>query len=236
MAKERLQRILAAAGIASRRKCEELILQGAVRVNGRLIDTLPAFADPENDNITVDGRKIYRPKKIYFFLNKPKGVICTNDAPAGRRVVDLIDIKGRIFIVGRLDTQASGAIILTNDSVLADRLTHPRYALDKTYVAAVSGKITPEILEKLKKGIWLSEGKTAPLKIKVLKAGENESQLEIKMKDGLNREIRRIMARVGCKVKTLKRTHLGKISVGKLKPGQYRPLSQAEIKYLLNEL
>lgn len=236
MAKERLQRILAAAGIDSRRKCEELILQGAVSVNGHIVDTLPAFADAQTDNIVVDGRRIQRPKKVYFLLNKPKGVICTNDDPGGRRkAIDLIDVHERIFCAGRLDTETTGAIILTNDTVLADRLTHPKYALEKTYLATVRGKVTPEVIEKLKKGVWLSEGKTTPGKIKVIKAAENETKLEIKIKIGLNREIQRVMAKLGYKVISLKRTYIGKLGVERLKPGEYRRLSPAEIKYLLNE-
>ncbi|HBG28926.1 MAG: hypothetical protein A2Y10_07310 [Planctomycetes bacterium GWF2_41_51] len=236
MANERLQKILAAAGIDSRRNCEQLILQGAVRVNGKIVDTLPAFADVETDIISVDGRKIQRPKKVYFLLNKPKGVICTNDDPGGRRkALELIDCRERIFCAGRLDTDTTGAIILTNDSVLADRLTHPRYNLEKTYIVTVKGKFTPEILAKLKKGVWLAEGKAAPSKIKVLKASEKESTLELKIKFGMNREIQRIMAKLGFKVRALKRTHIGRISIERLPVGGYRQLTPSEIDYLKKE-
>ncbi|MCE5341834.1 MAG: rRNA pseudouridine synthase [Planctomycetaceae bacterium] len=237
MAKERLQRILAAAGIDSRRRCEELILQGAVRVNGKIVDTMPAFADADEDNITVDGRRIQKPKKkVYYLLNKPKGVICTNDDPAGKRkAIDLIDTKDRIFCAGRLDTETTGAIVLTNDSVVADRLTHPRYSLEKTYIATIKGKITNEAVDKLKRGVWLSDGKTSPLKIKVLKASERESQLEIRIRFGLNREIQRIMARLGYKVASLKRTHIGRISIDRMSLGSYRSLTESEIKYLSSD-
>jgi 23S rRNA pseudouridine2605 synthase len=236
MSKERLQRILAAAGVDSRRKCEELILQGAVRVNGKIVDTLPAFADADEDEITVDGRRIHKPKKVYFLLNKPKGVICTNNDPAGKRkAIDLIDTNVRIFCAGRLDTETTGAIILTNDSVLADRLMHPRYSIEKTYLTVVKGKITSEAVEKLKKGVWLSEGKTSPMKIKVLKASEKESQLEIRLKFGLNREIQRIMAKLGYKVISLKRTHIGRISIERMSVGSYRTLTESEIKYIMSD-
>lgn len=236
MAKERLQKILSAAGIDSRRNCEQLILQGAVKVNGRVVDTLPVFADVDNDIITVDGRKIHRPKKVYYLLNKPKGVICTNDDPGGRRkAIDLIDTKERIFCAGRLDTETSGAIILTNDSVLADRLTHPKYHMEKTYLVTVKGKITPEVVEKMKKGVWLSEGKAVPAKLKVLKASDKESQLEIRISLGLNRAIQRIMARLGYKVISLKRTQIGRISLERLGVGEYRPLSPGEVEYLQKE-
>jgi 23S rRNA pseudouridine2605 synthase len=234
MANERLQRILAAAGVDSRRKCEELILQGAVRVNGKIVDILPAFADAEQDAITVDGRRIQKPKKVYFLLNKPKGVICTNDDPAGKKkAIDLIDTKERIFCAGRLDTETTGAIILTNDSVLADHLTHPRFGIEKTYIVTLKGKISHEDVEKLKKGVWLSEGKTTPGKLKVLRASEHESVLEIKIRLGLNREVQRIMAKLGYKVASLKRTSIGKISLDRLSVGCYRSLTEFEIKYLL---
>ncbi|OQA00385.1 MAG: Ribosomal large subunit pseudouridine synthase B [Planctomycetes bacterium ADurb.Bin401] len=236
MANERLQRILAAAGIDSRRNCEQLIVQGAVRVNGKIVDTLPAFADAEKDIITVDGRRIQRPRKVYFLLNKPKGVICTNEDPGGRRkAIDLIDCRERIFCAGRLDTDTTGALILTNDSVLADRLTHPKYNLEKTYLVTVRDKVTPEIIEKIKKGVWLSEGKAAPSKIKVLKAAEKESTLEIKIKVGMNREIQRIMARFGFKIRALKRTHIGRISIERIAVGGYRQLTSSEIDYLKKE-
>ena len=130
MAEQRLQKILAAAGIDSRRKCEELILEGAVRVNRKVVDTLPTFADPIKDIITVNGKKIHPEQKVYFLLNKPKGVICTNRDPAGRKkAIDLVQTDKRIFCVGRLDADTSGIIILTNDSELANKLAHPRYGL-----------------------------------------------------------------------------------------------------------
>ncbi|MHC4532189.1 MAG: pseudouridine synthase, partial [Planctomycetota bacterium] len=135
MPKQRLQKILAAAGIASRRHCEDLILEGAVRVNRKVVDTIPAFADPQNDLITVNGKKIRSAAKVYFLLNKPKGVICTNADPQRRKkAIDLIPSKQRIFCVGRLDIDTSGLIILTNDSELANKLTHPKYEVSKTYL------------------------------------------------------------------------------------------------------
>jgi len=156
MVEQRLQKVLAAAGVDSRRKCEELILDGAVRVNRRLVDKLPAFVDPEKDIITVNGKKIHAARKVYFLLNKPKGVICTNRDPQGRKkAIDIVRTPERIFCVGRLDADTTGLIILTNDSELSDMLTHPRYELAKTYVVRVKGEIKPEQIEKLKKGVWL---------------------------------------------------------------------------------
>ena len=233
MAKERLQKILAAAGIDSRRKCEELILTGDVSVNGKVVDTLPAFADAETDEIKVNGRRIKFQKKVYFLLNKQKGVICTNDDSLGRvKAVDIINCKERIFCIGRLDADSAGIIILTNDTALANRLTHPKYQLAKTYITEVEGSISPHQVEKLKSGIWLAEGKTQPAFVKILKKGKAESFLEIRVKQGLNRQVRRMLAKVGLKVKSLKRTKIGKISAAGLGVGRFRELKSYEIEYL----
>ncbi|MFA5292861.1 MAG: pseudouridine synthase [Phycisphaerae bacterium] len=236
MTKERLHKILAAAGIDSRRKCEQIILEGLVKVNGRTVDTLPAFADTDKDIITVEGRKLRFAKKVYYLLNKPKSVICTNYDPAGRRkAVDLIGGDQRIFCVGRLDTDTAGAIILTNDSALANLLTHPRYGIEKTYLVEIKGRIMPDAIEKLKKGVWLAEGKSMLAKLKILKASEKQSLLEIKVRQSLNRQIQRIMAKFGYKVTSIKRTHIGKISLERLALGDYRPLTAAEVNYLKKE-
>jgi 23S rRNA pseudouridine2605 synthase len=233
MAEQRLQKVLAAAGIDSRRKCEELILDGAVRVNRKVVDTLPAFADPEKDVITVNGRKIRPAQKVYFLLNKPKGVICTNSDPAGRKkAIDIVRTSERIFCVGRLDTDTTGIIILTNDSELANRLAHPRYELAKTYVVGVKGRITGEQIEKLKRGIWLAEGKTGRAAAKVLKRGHKESLIEVTIRQGLNRQVRRTLARVGLPVRSLKRTRIGKLTGRGLGVGKSRPLTKAEVEYL----
>lgn len=233
MAEQRLQKVLAAAGIDSRRKCEELILDGAVRVNRKVVDTLPAFVDPEKDVITVNGKKIRPAQKVYFLLNKPKGVICTNSDPAGRKkAIDIVRASERIFCVGRLDADTTGVIILTNDSELANRLAHPRYGLSKTYVVGVRGQITGEQIEKLKKGIWLAEGKTGRASAKVLKRGHKESLIEVTIRQGLNRQLRRMLARVGLPVKSLKRIRIGKLTSRGLGVGKFRPLTKAEVDHL----
>jgi 23S rRNA pseudouridine2605 synthase len=233
MPKERLQKILAAAGVDSRRNCEQLILAGLVRVNGRVVDTLPVFADIETDVIMVDGQRLRPEKEVYYLLNKPKGIICTNYDPGGRRkAIDLIDCRQRIFCVGRLDADTTGAIILTNDTSLSDKLTHPRHHLVKTYVVGIQGKITSEAVEKLKKGIWLSEGRAQPAKVKILKAHHTQSLLEIKITQSLNRQIRRITAKVGYKVTALKRIQIGRISLHHLGVGCYRELTSPEVDYL----
>jgi pseudouridine synthase len=233
MGEQRLQKVLAAAGVDSRRKCEELILDGVVRVNRKVVDKLPAFVDPEKDVITVNGKKIHAARKVYFVLNKPKGVICTNSDPQGRRkAIDIIKSRERIFCVGRLDVDTTGIIILTNDSELANRLTHPRYGLAKTYVAKVKGEIAGEQIEKLKKGIWLAEGKTSRASVKILKRSHNESLMEMTIREGLNRQIRRMVAKVGLSVKSLKRTRIGKLDTRGLGVGKFRAMTKAEVVYL----
>ena len=228
-----MQKVLAAAGVDSRRKCEELILEGAVRVNRKVVDRLPAFVDAEKDVITVDGRRIAAVRKVYFLLNKPKRVICTNTDPQGRKkAIDLVPVAERIFCVGRLDVDTSGLIILTNDSELANRLTHPRYGLPKTYVVRVKGQIGGHTAEKLKAGVWLAEGKTGRASVKILKRGHEESLMEITVREGLSHDIRRMLARVGLMVKSLKRTQIGKLTARGLGVGQFRRLSEAEVRHL----
>ncbi|MEJ2705927.1 MAG: pseudouridine synthase [Sedimentisphaerales bacterium] len=233
MAQQRLQKVLAAAGVDSRRNCEELILSGSVQVNGKVADKLPAFADPDRDVITVHGKRIQPARKVYFLLNKPKGVICTNYDPQGRRkAIDLVTTRERIFCVGRLDADTTGIIILTNDSELANRLTHPRYELPKTYVVGIKGRIAPEQIEKVKRGIWLAEGKTGRASVKILKRGHAESLIEVTIRQGLNRQVRRTLAKVGLPVKSLTRTRIGKLTARGLGAGRSRPLTKAEVAYL----
>lgn len=235
MAKQRLQKVLAAAGVDSRRNCEELILDGIVRVNGKVIDELPAFVDPEVDKITVGSRKIKLGERVYYLLNKPKGVICSNSDPQGRRLaIDLINAGERIFCVGRLDADSSGLIILTNDNELTNRLTHPKYELPKTYEVEVKGPISPESIERLKKGVWLAEGKTGKSAVKILKKSRMVSVLEIMISQGLNRQIRRMMVSVGLKVKSLKRVKIGNIAIRGVGIGKYRHLTKSEVAYLKN--
>ena len=233
MAKQRLQKVLAAAGVDSRRKCEELILEGVVCVNRKVVDKLPAFVDPEKDVITVNGRKVRTARKVYFILNKPKGVICTNRDPQGRKkAIDIVHTNERIFCVGRLDADTTGLIILTNDSELSNRLTHPRYGITKTYVVRIKGEIKPEQIEKLKKGIWLAEGKTSRASLKILKRKHTESMIEITIRQGLNRQVRRMMAKIGLPVKSLTRTKIGRLAVRGLGIGKSRELTNTEVAYL----
>jgi 23S rRNA pseudouridine2605 synthase len=231
--KDRLQKVLASAGVDSRRNCEELILSGAVTVNGKVVDFLPAFADAGVDDIRVDGERIRQPERHYYLLNKPKGVLCTNADPRGRkRAVDLVDCDERIFCVGRLDADTTGLIILTNDNELTNKLTHPRFKIPKTYEVRLRGKVDGEDLEKIKKGVWLSEGKTGRAAVKILKRGKGETFVEIKISQGLNRQIRRMFAKVGYKVRGLKRTAIGDIELKGVPVGGAKKLTKAQVGYL----
>jgi pseudouridine synthase len=233
MAKQRLQKVLAAAGVDSRRKCEELIISGQVRVNNKVVDDLPAFVDPERDIITVDGSRIQPERKVYFLFNKPKGVICTSSDPFGRKkAVDFITVHQRIFCAGRLDADTTGIIILTNDSELANILTHPRYGIAKTYIATIKGRVNNDVIAKLKKGVWLAEGKASVGSVKILRRGREESLVEVTIREGLNRQIRRMLAKIGLSVKSLKRTHIGKITARGVGVGSFRTLTKNEIAYL----
>ncbi len=234
MAKVRVQKHLAELGVASRRAVEEMILEGRVSVNGKLIVDLPCFVDPDSDKIMVDGRYIKKPrteKKIYFLLNKPKGVICTQSDPLGRpRAVDLVGHVGkRVYCVGRLDEDSTGLIIITNDGDLTEYLTHPRYCVEKTYVVEVDGRVVSEDITKLKQGVYLDGKRTQNAKVKIIKRGPARSLLEIKLTEGRNREIRRILAGLGHKVRKLKRTAIGPITDRGLKVGSNRCLSFAEV-------
>ncbi|MDH4202659.1 MAG: rRNA pseudouridine synthase [Phycisphaerae bacterium] len=231
--KQRLQKILANAGIDSRRRCEELILEHAVTVNGEIIDQLPAFADPDHDDIRVNGQRLRQPEKVYFLLNKPKGVICTNSDPQRRpKAIDLIDCPERVVCVGRLDADTTGAIILTNDSELVNRLTHPKYELPKTYRVVLRGRMEGADVEKLKKGVWLADGKTGGAAVKILHRSHSETTLEISIRQGLNRQIRRTFAALGYKVKALKRTQIGDIVLKGIAVGGYKRLTKLQVAYL----
>jgi 23S rRNA pseudouridine2605 synthase len=231
--KQRLQKILAASGIDSRRKCETLILEHAVSVNGEIVNELPAFADPEKDDIRVDGQRIKQTKKVYFLLNKPKGVICTSSDPQKRqKAVDLVDCPERVVCVGRLDIDTTGAIILTNDSELVNHLTHPKYELPKTYQIVVRGRVEGADVEKLKKGVWLAEGKTQGAAVKIIRRSHAETTLQVVISQGLNRQIRRMFSQLGFKVKLLKRTQIGDIVLKGIAAGNYKRLTKPQLAYL----
>jgi pseudouridine synthase len=211
MPQERLHKVLAEAGIGSRRRCEELILEHRVLVDGRVVKELGLKVDPERAEIVCNGVPVRSERKIYLVLNKPRGVVCTHQDPAGRpRVVDLLArVQQRVFPVGRLDVESEGLLIVTNDGALCNQLTHPRYEVPKSYSVIVKGRLDGPELEKVQKGIWLSDGKPQPARVRVLKRARASTALEITLKEGKNREVRRIFARVGRPVSFLRRTRIG---------------------------
>ena len=230
---QRLQKILAAAGIASRRECEQLILEGRVEVDRQVVTVLGTCVDPMEQEIRVDGVALRRPKRTYFMVNKPAGVVCTNDDPSGRtRVIDLVKSDERLFTVGRLDRTSEGLIIVTNDGELANQLTHPRYGVEKTYAVCVAGKPTHDELNKLRKGIHLAEATVRVASLEVKRHHKQSTDLEIVLNEGRNRELRRILARIGHKVLRLKRTALGTVRLGTLPVGAHRQLTSEEVRKL----
>ena len=230
---ERLQKVLATAGFGSRRKCEELIETGRVEIDRQIVTQLGTKVDPTTQAIRVDGEPVKLPKKRYFVVNKPPGVLSTSSDPWARmRVIDLVDSEDRLFTVGRLDMDTSGLILVTNDGQLANELAHPRYGVTKTYLATVAGKPSIDVLKKLKKGIYLAEAQTNVQSVRLKKGHHVKSVLEIVLSEGRNREIRRMLARVGHKVLQLRRIALGPIRLGDLPDGAYRELTPIEIKSL----
>lgn len=234
MGTQRIQRILATAGYGSRRACEQLVVDGRVSVNGEVRRTLPILVDTQKDRIAVDGKAMRVEPHVYFLLNKPKNVFCTNFDPDGRkRAVDLlVGVKERVFPVGRLDCDATGLLIMTNDGALAQKLTHPRHGAYKTYRVEVSGSPTEGALEKLRAGVWLSEGKTSPAQITLIHRQKSKAVLEITLREGRNREIRRVLAKFGHNVRRMMLIRIGKLSIAKVPLGGYRRLTEAEVRYL----
>jgi len=230
----RLQKVLAAAGLGSRRQCEELIVTGRVEVDRKVVMELGIRVDPAQQEIRVDGIPLRQPRLLYYALNKPPGVVCTTRDPAGRpRVTDLVPSKGeRLFSVGRLDLHSQGLIILTNDGQLANLLAHPRYGVPKTYRALVAGRPEPEALKKMLRGVRLAEGVARAERVTVKSHHKQSTVLEIVLREGKNREVRRLLARIGHKVMRLTRIAIGPIRLGKLQPGQWRRLTDEEVAAL----
>jgi 23S rRNA pseudouridine2605 synthase len=232
---ERLQKIISAAGITSRRAAEELIREGRVRVNGKVVTELGTKADATKDHIKVDG-KLINPKQppTYIMLNKPVGFVTTMSDPEGRRTVqDLLKgIKVRVYPVGRLDYNTEGLLLMTNDGDFAHLITHPKHEFPKTYLTKVKGVVEESQIDNLEKGIYLDDGKTAPAKIKKIRKEEANSWLEITIHEGRKRQVRRMFDRVGHSVIKLKRIRTGNLSLGDLPEGSYRYLTPVEVQAL----
>ena len=231
---ERVQKVLAHAGLGSRRGCEALIVQGRVSIDGAVVRQLGTRVDPARSRITVDGEPIRLESMVYYAVNKPKGYVSTNSDPSGRpRVVDLLpEIPERVYTVGRLDEDSTGLMILTNDGELANRLAHPRYGVEKLYRALVAGLPGPEMLAKLTEGIWLSDGKVRAKRARIVGRQGQATLLELVLAEGKKREIRRMLSKLGHKVMSLNRVAVGPISLKGLSAGQCRPLSRHEIDLL----
>ena len=226
---ERLQKLLARAGVASRRKCEELILDGRVKVNGKKITEIgtKAFAC---DEICVDGKTLSNEEKVYVMLNKPAGVISSAiDNFSRKTVLQLVKVKERIFPVGRLDYDTSGLILLTNDGEWANKLMHPRNAVKKRYIAKVTGIPSEENLAAFRSGLLIEGRFTAPCEIRLV-PGSKTSTWEIILKEGRNRQIRKMCEAIGHPVLSLERVSIGKLELGSLKPGKWRHLTKRELQ------
>jgi 23S rRNA pseudouridine2605 synthase len=233
----RLQKLLALAGVASRRRSEELMLDGEVEVNGEVVTRLGTKVDPARDVIRVSGRRLPPiSEKVYLALNKPRGVVSTMSDPEGRRTLqDLVaDRPERLFHVGRLDTDTSGLIILTNDGDFAHRLAHPSYEVDKTYVAEVTGQVFPRIVKQLLRGVTLEDGPVTVSKARIVEASPAKSIIELVIHEGRNRIVRRLLDEVGHPVTRLTRTRIGPVALGRLAPGGLRDLTSEELGELLD--
>ena len=231
---ERLQKVMAAAGIGSRRHCEELIAAGRVEVDRQVVREQGLRVDRERQEIRVDGTPLAASKRVYFLVNKPTGVVSTNSDPSGRpRVIDLFpNIRERLFTVGRLDLSSEGLMLVTNDGQLANELAHPRYGVEKTYQVLVAGQPGPDVLAQLRQGVRLAEGVARVVRVRVKSALKKSTVLEIVLAEGRNREIRRLLAKVGHKVLRLKRVALGGVKLKDLPPGEFRRLRSDELRLL----
>ncbi len=229
-----MQKVLAAAGFGSRRQCEDLIVEARVEIDRQVITELGTRVDPLKQEIRVDGEVLSRPRPVYFAVYKPKGYICSHHDPRGRPLaVELIPPKfGRLFTVGRLDMNSEGLILVTNDGALAERLTHPRYEVPKRYIVQVAGQLEQEVLVQLKKGIYLAEGVARVAEARIRGHFKNSTIVEMTLTEGKNREIRRILARMEHKVMKLQRIAVGNVKLGKMLPGDYRPLTGREVDQL----
>lgn len=231
---ERLQKYMASCGVASRRKCEELILQGKVSVNGVIVEELGTKVNPNIDIVEYNGVKITpEEKKVYILLNKPEGYITSvKDEKDRKTVLDLVKVNERIYPIGRLDYDSSGLIILTNDGEIYNKIIHPRVKLTKKYIVVVKGEFKKYELDKFRKGVDIGGYITAPAQINVIKFDGENTTVEIGIHEGKNRQIRRMCSALNHEVIALKRVQIGDIKLGYLKRGEYRELTEKELEYI----
>jgi 23S rRNA pseudouridine2605 synthase len=231
---ERLNKYLAHAGVASRRQCDALIAAGRVRINDVVVTNLGTKVNPDTHHVYVDDALVKTERPVYWVVNKPPGYLCTNDDPAGRpKAIDLIPhVAQRVYTVGRLDEASEGLLLMTNDGDLANKLMHPRFEIEKTYLVLVAGSPNTADLNKLLEGVWLAEGKVKAKRAKRVKGQGDSTWLQIVLNEGKNREIRRMLAKLGHKVMKLKRIAIGSIELDKLPKGKCRKLSLTELAHL----
>lgn len=232
----RLQKYLAEAGIASRRTSEKIIEDGRIKVNGQIVKVQGVKVNPEKDIIELDNTIIkLNTDLIYYMLHKPVRIVTTVSDEKGRTtVIDLLNVKERVFPVGRLDYMSSGLLLLTNDGDLTYKLTHPKHKIDKKYIATIKPKVNEESIKKLTKGVDLGIYHTSPCKIKLVKEDKDTQTYEVTLYEGKNRQVRRMFEWAGSNVIKLKRISIGKLTLGSLKSGDFRLLTKEEIKYLKN--
>ncbi len=228
----RLNKYLADCGVGSRRECDKLIADGCVKINGK-IASLGANVE-ENDSVSVNGRRVTpKTKNYYIMLHKPKGCVTTVKDDLGRKtVMDFVDIKARLFPVGRLDYDTEGLLILTNDGDVANKLTHPKNNVEKVYVARLSGSLTEAERQTLERGVEIDGRKTMPAKVKILAKDEHHTRVEVTITEGRNRQVKKMFESVGKEVEFLKRVAEGELRLGGLQRGKYRFLNDREIEYL----
>jgi len=226
-----LQKFLARAGVGSRRQCEQLIVQGRVNVNGEAVRDLGVRVLAERDSVNVDGVPVKPQKLLYLVINKPKNCMCTSRDDLGRRtVLDFLPgISQRVYTVGRLDYDAEGLLILTNDGDFAQRVIHPRFRIPRTYRVAVKGFFTPEAANSLRRGVKLDGRLIRALRLRVISRSKRTSRLELEVSQGINQQVKRMLRRVGYEVTVIKRTRIGKVELASLPPGKFRRMSPTEL-------
>lgn len=233
----RLNRWLAEQGVDSRRKCDEKIFDGEVMVNGRVVDT-PGYRVQPGDEVSVNGARIRMTRRLYYLFYKPRGVLCTNDPRETRtRLCDLVDpmVPSRVYPVGRLDEESEGLILLTNDGDFSNLVAHPSFGVEKTYICQINSAMSGEDLQKLRAGAWIDGSRVIPKNARILRRLPKSTMLEISIREGRNREIRRLLARFGLGVKRLKRVRIGTLGIRGVKRGMLRPLSREERDSLVSQ-
>ncbi len=235
MSTMRLNRLLAAAGFGSRRSCDQIIADGRVTIDGHVSREMGLQVDVDQQDIRCDRERVRPARPIMYAFHKPRGVICTDAPGPAKRVIDYFPKHARLFTVGRLDADSSGLILVTNDGILANRIAHPRYEIPKTYRVRVKGVVPPEKLNKLRKGVYLAEGRTSEAGARIVRRERDQTILLITLREGRNREVRRMVSRVGFDVQRLTRVAIGALPLGNLKPGDARKLDAKEREQLLSD-